>query len=188
MKEAGGSLTIRKKPAPDGLRLLAGYECLRQYNQLFVHEVTELKNTKGYFTLMLIEKHLTVLKPKRHATKHLQTMEVKEVEPVIVFNLDHDMGKVFVKEETIGEKIADVLLKVDIDFKEYPAFSKNYFVVGEKPDLVKQHFPKALLETLSVAKEMNIEIDGKRGLLRPQKNLTRDILLKLLHIGHRLTS
>jgi hypothetical protein len=180
---------IRKKE-DHGVALLSKFEMINQYEELFVHEVTELKSKNGLVTIMLMEKHFTELRASRFSsghTRHLRPKAIEEYEPVLVFIMPSEMGKIYIKEETFGEKIVDLLVKVDIDFKEYPGFSKNYFMTAENPDVVRQIFPKQLLTALNETSEMNIEINGRLGLIRPQKNLSREVLHQLLKIGDHIT-
>lgn len=105
----------------------------------------------------------------------------------MIFSVPHHMGRVFIRKETIGDKINDLFAKIDIDFAEYPTFSSNYYVVGENPELVKAHLPKQLIELLDKVKGLTIEINGNWGLVRTEKNLTERLLLLLLSIGYKMT-
>jgi hypothetical protein len=80
-----------------------------------------------------------------------------------------------------------LLAKVDIDFVDYPNFSKNYYVVGEKADHIKRYLPKELMESLDKVEDMTIELNGNWGLLRTEKNLTENVLLLLISIGYSMT-
>jgi hypothetical protein len=104
-----------------------------------------------------------------------------------MFSIPHDIGKVYIRKETLADKIVDVFAKVDIDFSEYPNFSKNYYVVGENPDHVKKYLPRILLESLETIEDMTIEISGNWGLLRSEKNLTEKLLLLLMSIGYKMS-
>jgi hypothetical protein len=184
LKRVQGKFEIKRKEPETGLKLLARFDELKNYRSLFVHKVTEFKGTTGSFTVLLAEKHLTIIQQKRTARVE---KEVEEIEPVLIFNIPHDIGKVLIRKEAVADKLVDIFIKVDIDFEEYPDFSKNYYVVGENPDLVKQFFPKKLIESLDGREDVTIEIHGNRGLLRTGKNLTGDVLLLLLSIGYRMT-
>jgi hypothetical protein len=175
---------IRKKEPNLGLKALARFEELKKYQSLFVHKVTELKGTSGSFIILLIDKHSTIVRQKQNG-KYLQ--EIQEIEPILIFSLQQDVGKAFIRSETLADKLVDLFARVDIDFKEYPNFSKNYLVVSEKPDEIQKHLPKGLLESLEKLKGMIIEINGNMGLVRSEKNLTENLLLQLLSIGYKVT-
>jgi hypothetical protein len=177
-------LTIHRKDPRVALKIVTRFDELKKYKSLFVHKVTELKGPSGSFIILLLEKHLTIIEQKR--TARIQK-EIEEIEPILVFSIPQDIGKVYIRKETLADKVTDLFTKIDIDFAEYPNFSKNYYVVGEKPDMVKKHLPKRLMESLEKTADMIIEINGNWGLMRTEKNLTEDVLLSLLRVGYKMT-
>lgn len=185
LHKVSNQLKIIKRDVHVGLKLLSKFESLKKYKSVFVHHVTELKEDNGSFIIMLVEKHLTILEFRKHA---ILEKEIDEVEPVMIFSIPHDIGRVLIRRETITDKVMDLLTKVDNDFAAYPNFSKNYLVVGERPDLVKAHLPEGLLTALENIKDMTVEIHGNWGLARPEKNLTQQVLLRLLSMGYKIIS
>lgn len=184
LQKIQGQLDVRRKDTNTGLKLLARFDELKKYRSLFVHKVTELNGKTGSFIIMLVEKHQTIIEQKR--SERIEK-EIEEIEPILIFSIPQDIGKAFIRKETLADKVTDLFIKIDIDFSEYPNFSKNYYVVGEKPDLIKKYFPKKLMESLEKIEDMTIEINGNWGLLRPDKNLTEKVLLLLLSIGYKMT-
>lgn len=184
LQQVSGQLEIKRKDPGTGLKLLAKFEELKNYQSLFVHNVTELKGKTGSFIILLVEKHLTIIVQKKSGRV---AREIEELEPVMIFSIAHDIGRAFIRKETLADKVADLLTKVDIDFPDYPDFSKQYYVVGEKPDLVKQYLPKGLLESLDHIENMIVEINCNWGLVRTEKNLTEKVLLQLMSIGYKMT-
>jgi hypothetical protein len=184
LQKIHGQLEVKRKDTNVGLKLLTRFDELKKYKSLFVHKVTELKGKSDSFIILLVEKHLTIIEQKRNARIE---REIEEVEPVLIFNVPQDMGKIYIRKETLADKVIDVLAKIDIDFPDYPNFSKNYYVVGEKPDQVKKYFPKKLMDSLDKIRDMTIEINGNWGLLRSEKNLTENVLLLLMSIGYKMT-
>ncbi len=184
LQKIHGTLEIKRKDPETGLKLLTRFDELKIYKSLFVHKVTELKGSSGSFIILLIEKHLTIIEQKRSARIE---REIEEIEPVMIFSIPQDIGRVYIRKETIADKVTDLFTKVDIDFSEYPNFSKNYYMVGENPDHIKNNLPKGLLESLEKIEDMTIEINGNWGLIRPEKNLTENVLLLLMSIGYKMT-
>ena len=188
LKQVRDDFQIERKDNLTGLKLLSRFDGLKGYRQLFVHKVTEFKKHSNSFIILLMEKHLIITENKsRYGVFATQEREIEEIEPLLIFSLQHDVGKVMIKNETLTDKLADLFTKIDIDFPDYPSFSSNYLVVGEKPELVKKFLPKGLLATLDSIKNMTIEIEGNWGLLRIEKNLTEDLLLGLIGMGARIT-
>ncbi|HCZ36843.1 MAG TPA: hypothetical protein DHV26_13055 [Cytophagales bacterium] len=174
---------IRRKELQFGIKLLGKFDELKRYESVFVHKVTELKGRSDSFTLLLIDKHSRIVRRKKNGS---YIEEIQEIEPILVFNLQQDVGKTFIRRETVTDKLVDLFIRVDIDFKEYPNFSKNYLVVGEKPAEIQKCLPKGLLESLEKIDGMIIEINGNMGLVRSEKNLTENLLLQLLSIGYKI--
>lgn len=174
---------IRKKEPQSGLRLLSKFDSLKHYDSLFVHKVTELKGRSGSFILLLLDKHSTIIRQKRSGS---YKEEIQEIEPILIVGLDHDVGKAFIRNETLADKFMDFFNKVDIDFDNYPNFSRNYLVVGENAGLLKKSLPTGLLESLEKTNEMIVEINGNQCLIRSEKNLSEKLLLQLLSIGNRI--
>jgi hypothetical protein len=184
LKMAESRFEIIKKDNEVGLQLLSQFSGLDTYERLYVHQITEFKSVSASFIILLLEKHLTIIKQTASKTRYQEAIE--EVEPVLIFSLPEDIGKVVIQKETFGDRIAHLFLKADIDFEEYPVFSKNYQVVGDKPDLVKQHLPPRLMRSLEKFEGLIVEINGRLGIVRTEKNLTETVMLQLLAIGNQI--
>ena len=59
--------------------------------------------------------------------------------------------------ENIFQKIKQVFGATDIDFNEYKEFSKRYVLKGVNQALVRDRFPKSLVKTLEMKKDVCIE-------------------------------
>lgn len=175
---------IKRKGPNIGLNLLTQFEQLKNYRSLYVHKVTEFEGKTGSFIILLIEKHITIIRQKRH---YRVEDEIEEIEPILIFRIPQNIGKVFIRRETLADKITDKFLKIDIDFIEYPDFSKNYYVIGENPELVKNYLPKNLIASLNKFPDLTIEINGNWALIRTEKNLTEEVLLLLIRLGYQIT-
>jgi hypothetical protein len=122
LQKIDGQLEIKRKDPEIGLKLLTRFDELKIYNSLFVHKVTELKGRSGSFIILLVEKHLTIVEQRRSGRNE---KEIEEIEPVIIFSITQDIGRAYIRKETIADKITDLFTKVDIDFIKYPNLSKN---------------------------------------------------------------
>ncbi|MFN6943322.1 MAG: hypothetical protein ACK4ND_00130 [Cytophagaceae bacterium] len=185
LQRVNPAIKVQHKKLDTGVKILDKFESLKVYEKLYVHKVTEFITPGKTFLILLIEKHSKIIRQGR-SIHHRRVVEIEEVEPVLVFKLPKDIGKVYMKPETLGDKIADLVNRMDIDFKEFPRFSSNYYLVGEKPALIHQEFPRSILSTLDNIKGLTIEVTGKLGLLRNEKNLSEKNLAELINIGYAL--
>jgi hypothetical protein len=180
---------ISRKETSVGLKLLTRFDALKEYRSLFIHHVTEFKGERSSFILILVEKHFTIIdNPGKRMNAYVPTeKEIEEVEPMLLFSIPHDMDRVYIKPENLADKLTDLFVKVDIDFIDHPDFSKNYYVIANKPETVLRYLPKGLMTGLGKVKDMTVEINGQLGLLRSWKNLSEHLLLELLGIGYEMT-
>jgi hypothetical protein len=180
LKQLQGKLDMQSLEDQIGLSLLTKFDALIQYENVFVHKVTQFSGTHGSFILLLAEKQV----PGRGQEKTGRDEKPGgEPEPMLIFNLAHDLGKAFIRQETASDKILDVLLKVDVDFDDYPEFSKNYYVIGEDEDRIRQYMPVSLIRALSHVSGLVVEINGNAGLIRTGKNLSAESLALLMKTG-----
>lgn len=184
IQKVDGQFDLIRKPSNIGGNLLIRFEEFKKYKDLYVHKVTELKGKNGSFIILLIEKHLTIVKPKRQGGSLAE--EIEEMEPILIFSIPYNVGKAYIRRETLGDKVTDLILKQDLDFKEYLYFSKNYYFVAEYPQLIKEHLPKGLLEALELVEDLTVEINENWGMIRAEKNLTEDLLLHFIGIGQKI--
>lgn len=188
LQRVKGQFDARTLAPGAALKLVEGFDELKKYKSLFVHRATEIKGSSGAFVIMLVEKHLTIVETPHPGRSYVpQKKDIEEVEPILIFSIQQDIGRALIKPEGLGDKIADLFLKVDIDLKEYPRFSRNYFAIAENPEMFRTHFPKGLLKVLEKVTNMTIEVNGHWGLLRTEKNLTEDLLSLLISIGREMT-
>lgn len=178
LQNGSAGLRIRRDDPGMGLKLLTRFNALKAYQRLYVHSVTELRGARDSFFVLLIEHHQHGRREHDH----------EEVEPVLIFSLPQDIGRVVIKPETLGDKLVDLIARIDIDFDAYPIFSRNYYVVGEKPELVRDQLPVNLIEALKDTKGCTVEINGRWGLLRMEKGFSEETLLVLMKVGAKLVA
>lgn len=188
LREVKGQFDVRALDLGTAVKLVAGFEELKKYKSFFVHRATEIKGSSGTFVIMLVEKHLTIVETPHPGRSYVgQKKDIEEVEPVLIFSIQQNIGRALIRPENLGDKIADLFTKVDIDLKEYPGFSRNYYAIAENPEMFRAHFHKGLLKVLEKVPKMTIEINGHWGLLRREVNLTEDLLRLLLSVGREMT-
>lgn len=184
LMKAQDKFIIKKKETSTGLKLAGQFEELKSYKSVYVHNVTELKGATSSCIILLIEKHLTIVEYRKHGTIE---REIEEIEPMLLFTIPQDIGKAYIREETFADKFVDLFNKVDIDFPEYPKFSRSYYLAAEKPALVRANLPQRLLQSLDEIQGLTIEIQGNWVLLRTGKNLDASVLQTLLNAAVFLT-
>jgi hypothetical protein len=184
LQRVAGNFKITRMDPESGLHILQPFELLKKFESVFVHNVTLFEHAAGSFMILLVEKHQTIVAHKRTGARDI---EIEETEALLIFTLAHNLGRVLILKETIVNKISNLFTKIDIDFEEYPDFSRNYLVVGSEPIRVRQYLPKELMTQLSKVRNLTVEINGHVGVVSTGKNLSSDALMLLISLGNKLT-
>jgi len=90
----------------------------------------------------------------RSSHRHCQT--------VFVSRLQASAPSFVLGPEGFFDKVGDIVLKQDIDFENYPEFSKKYFLKGQDKNAVKSLFSPELIKRIEGAqKKIALQSDGK---------------------------
>lgn len=182
-----GQFQLKEESLAVGEKLIHQFDELKKYHSLFLHKCVSFTKDKESFYILLIEKHYVVREVKgTTSSARFQDSERQEVEPILIFEIGKNMGNVFIRKETLGDKIEDIFTKVDIDIKDYPGFSSNYLMVSDKPDLEHKNFPPKFLEVLDKVPDLVVEIKDGKTMVRTECDLTENILLLLISIGNKV--
>ena len=74
--------------------------------------------------------------------------------------LEKDYGRILIREENVFDKILEILIKTEIDFKDDKEFSDRFFVVAEEENKAKQFLNSEIREILtSIPKKENFSIE-----------------------------
>ena len=74
--------------------------------------------------------------------------------------LEKDYGRILIREENVFDKILEILIKTEIDFKDDKEFSDRFFVVAEEENKAKQFLNSEIREILtSIPKKENFCIE-----------------------------
>jgi hypothetical protein len=84
--------------------------------------------------------------------------------------------------ESIFEKLKQLLGNEDIDFDDYPIFSKNYSLRAENKETVILKFPRNLIEFIGSKKGINIEARKNSVLIYDKNTKYMDLYQLALNI------
>lgn len=85
LTNVAGEFLMERKEIAFGISLLSSFSSLGDYERLYIHKVTEFKSASNSFIILLLEKHLTLV--KQLPSGHRYSEEVEEVEPLLFFTL-----------------------------------------------------------------------------------------------------
>lgn len=109
---------------------------------------------------------------------------------LVAVKLPKNFGHIFIKEETIIDKIREVFQPLELDFKEDKPFSRKFYVLAKEPEKAAGFFNTQLREFLLSAnvKGVSIEINDELLLLANMKNVWDESLEALINTGLDLSA
>ena len=73
--------------------------------------------------------------------------------------------------EGLGTKFSELINGKDIDFKEYPEFSRKYYLHGQSEPVIRDFFNNRIIRFLESREGIHIECHKKRLLLYKKLDL-----------------
>jgi hypothetical protein len=73
-------------------------------------------------------------------------------------DLGADFGRVFMRPESLGDKISESYNRIEVDFDAHPGFSDRYYVLAEDEVLFRDNVTAALLDAIGEIDGLVIEI------------------------------
>lgn len=114
---------------------------------------------------------------------------VEDVDSVTVLKVNgiRNLPKFYMAEESLIDRMKDVITKDDIDFEDFPEFSKNCVLKGVDENAVRVFFTADLLTYLEKNSHVFLISNGEELLLRTKYRLLRmDEIAELLKIKSEL--
>jgi hypothetical protein len=80
--------------------------------------------------------------------------------------LNESIGKLSLRPETIGDKIAEFFSSKELDFESHKKFSNKYYLLASNPDLVRKKFSNEMLDLIAKHENVIMECNLKKCLFR----------------------
>lgn len=101
---------------------------------------------------------------------------------------NRNFGRVFMRPETAGDKIAELFQPVELDIVGFNKFNRKYYLLAENRARFLRTIDRDTLDFLATTRGLQLEMNGQRCLFRLQKALDKKETLKLCQIGHTLNA
>jgi len=100
-----------------------------------------------------------------------------------------NFGTSLIRPETIQDKINELFIKTEVDFKEHKAFSSKYYCVAQDKEKFKKAMSLSLMEYLSSLKYIELEFNEDGCLFRLEHSIAnKEDAFKFLFIGQKLST
>lgn len=159
-------------------RRLASFELLRDRADLLDARSVQVgggatyRHSPGTFALCLLETRYVVY--ERPGTRHvdsarqhvaLRQERAHSVGIAGLIDLSAPIGRVAIRPETLGDKLAELFAGNEVDFEDHPDFSRRYYVLAKDEELLRDNVRGELLDQLALRDDLHAEANGDRLLV-----------------------
>jgi len=83
-----------------------------------------------------------------------------EIQSFVLKKLERNYETMLIKPESLQDKIMDIFIKDDIDFSDYPDFSKKYYFIAKNKDLALKFATAKRIDLITEQDKIIVEISG----------------------------
>ena len=134
------------------------FKILQGAEALTIIDALQMHRNQQQCTLCILAVDDFVEHVNRYGVVHRKA--IKEVTAITTTPLPHDFGHILIRPETIGDKIAEIFEKHELDFEEHPQFSDRYYVSARNESKARKHMDFRMLDALNAEKDFVVEIHG----------------------------
>ena len=163
------------------LKTLGKFKSLKDYNAVYFVQASEIRGTDGQGFLAVVSVNSTII----HTGSRYQRKEaLTEWEFIGIAKLSSDFGQVYMRPESLQDKINEYFDPLEVDFVFDKEFSKKYFVLTTDETKLRERVTPNFLSAIRKHRGLEIEIQGKDALVRLKKRVSTDsaeIIAELLY-------
>ncbi|MCO5934438.1 hypothetical protein NAF17_02705 [Mucilaginibacter sp. RB4R14] len=161
---------------------LEQFEVLNHHQAVNIRDTFAIKNTCGDSYLLFVDMDTEDTPPKGHKTL------ITEYQPWALAYLKRDFGRVFIRTETIIDKIREIIFPIELDFKEDKPFSDRYYVLTDDKRKAEYAMTQEFRDAMMAIKEIDfvVEIFEHTLIIGNRKPITPEHTLYLADFVARL--
>jgi len=154
---------------------LEQFEALNHHKAVNVRDVFAIKNPCGdsYLLFVDMDTYHASPKPKQNPTHYT------EYQPWALAYLKRDFGRVFIRTETIIDKIREIIFPIELDFKEDKPFSDRFYVLTDDKRKTELAMTQEFRDAMMAIKETDFVVEifehtliiGNRKPITPENSL-----------------
>jgi hypothetical protein len=108
---------------------------------------------------------------------------VGEPRQLIRADLGKDLGRVFMRRESLGDKISEVYNEIEVDFTDHPVFSDRYYVLADDEARFRAGVNGMVLEAIGAVDDLVVEINGSTLTAFCETGITDEGALELARLA-----
>ena len=161
-------------------RIFQSFKSIKHYKKTFVLEA--YKTSKNSYLCLVINNYILqnvhVIDANNNAV--IKYSEETDFEFVAFIGLKKDFGEVFIRKETLRDKINELISPIETDFIENNEFSKKFYVLGNSEEKLRANVDKKFFDAFLSHPEIEVEINGEFMMARFRKNFSKETGEQLL--------
>lgn len=126
---------------------------LNYYTEKFYYKIFNVLNNKIDSRLLIVNTTSVVPSTKSYRT-------IKETQIVGIKVLDKNFGHIFIRPETLEDKLNEFFKQSEFDFKDFPNFSSKYYFLSDDSVSANSFATNHRLELLEKQKDILLEVKG----------------------------
>jgi hypothetical protein len=161
---------------------LEQFEVLNHHQAVNIRDTFAIKNPCGDSYLLFVDMDTA------HAPTKGRTSYYTEYQPWALAYLKRDYGRVFIRTETIIDKIREIIFPIELDFKEDKPFSDRYYVLTDDKHKAEQAITQDFRDAMMAIQETDfvVEIFEHTLIIGNRKPITPEHTLYLADFVARL--
>lgn len=152
---------------------LEQFEVLNHHQAVNIRDAFAIKNPCGDSYLLFVDMDTA------HAPVKGRTPHYTEYQPWGLAYLKRDFGRVFIRTETIIDKIREIIFPIELDFKEDKPFSDRYYVLTDDKHKAEQAITQEFRDAMMAIQETDFVVEilehtliiGNRKPITPKNTL-----------------
>jgi hypothetical protein len=161
LKEANSATELALQHQLSPFSLLKGYELV----MLSAAYSLQLPGGKAFFLVLSINSEVSRLQGRNQILRENLT----ELEFVGFLPLKQDYGQVYIRPETLADKLNEFFAPREIDFAEDKEFSRKYYLLASDEAKLRSRIKPEFLAAIRKYNGLEIEIRGNKLLVRMRK-------------------
>ncbi len=155
--------------------MLSGMGFYKSYDFVVITETMKVVKDDRISFLVLLNFNYTV-KPVKYP---LHAYSENYAEMIGVLRLTKDYGRVFIRPETIEDKITELFSRIEVDFENETQFNRKYYTVANHEERLRTQGTSHFLRTIAKFDDLEIEINGHDLFVRTRHPYTQEIATSL---------
>lgn len=167
-----------KQSLPEWTELLEQSLLLNQYKEYRFIEFSKILTTS--------EAHLFVIEVFYYVYTGKTRSLDSEYQIFGVKRLDCNYGNLLIRPETFGDKVSDLFVHQDRDFRGYPKFSKKYYFIDDQTGFGEMFAKPDRLMLIEQFDDLLIEVTGNRLITKFSKQCNEKDFVSMIQILKRI--